>query len=65
MTVHGGAGGNHTQGIRRRGYTVRYAGDDVRYDTRPGTNIPLRSTVLMDGDRLALDPDRFPIVWPA
>ena len=37
MTVHGGAGGNHTQGIRRRGYTVRYAGDDVRYDTRPAT----------------------------
>ena len=41
LTVHG-AGGNHREDVRRRGYAVRYTGGDVRYDTRPGTNEHLR-----------------------
>jgi ectoine hydroxylase-related dioxygenase (phytanoyl-CoA dioxygenase family) len=51
LTVHG-AGGNLRQDRRRRGYTVRYTGDDAFYDTRPGTSVPLRDENLKDGDRL-------------
>ena len=36
MIVHG-APGNLTPGARRRGLALRYTGDDVRYDPRPGT----------------------------
>lgn len=60
LTVHG-AGGNHSHETRRRGYTVRYTGDDVVYDTRPGTNLNLRSDQHADGD--PLDGERFPVVW--
>ena len=49
MTVHG-AGGNLRQDRRRRGYTVRYTGDDAVYDTRPGTSVPLHDADLNDGD---------------
>jgi ectoine hydroxylase-related dioxygenase (phytanoyl-CoA dioxygenase family) len=49
LTVHG-AGGNLRQDRRRRGYTVRYTGDDARYDTRPGTSEPLRDASMKDGD---------------
>jgi ectoine hydroxylase-related dioxygenase (phytanoyl-CoA dioxygenase family) len=59
LTVHG-AGGNRTEDIRRRGYAVRYTGDDVRYDTRPGPNEHLKSDRHADGDRL--DSERFPLV---
>jgi ectoine hydroxylase-related dioxygenase (phytanoyl-CoA dioxygenase family) len=61
LTVHG-AGGNTTSNRRRRGYTVRYTGDDVVYDTRPGTNDRLRNAALKDGD--ALDSDQHPVVFP-
>ncbi|MDH3680070.1 MAG: phytanoyl-CoA dioxygenase family protein [Acidimicrobiia bacterium] len=61
MTVHG-AGGNHRSDVRRRGYTIRYTGDDAVYDTRVGTNKNLRSDVHADGD--LLDSDRFPVVIP-
>lgn len=37
LTVHG-SGGNLRSDRRRRGYTVRYTGDDVTYDARVGTN---------------------------
>ena len=59
MTVHGAAG-NTTNDRRRRGYTIRYTGDDVVYDTRIGTNKTLRYDQLNDGD--ALNSERFPIV---
>ena len=62
LTVHG-AGGNLTGQVRRRGYTVRYTGDDVTYDTRPGTSKPLQTDLLAHGD--ALDCEMFPVVWPA
>lgn len=62
MAVHG-AGGNTSPHVRRRGYTIRYTGDDAVYDTRIGTNENLRSADHADGD--PLDSDRFPVVWRA
>lgn len=59
MTVHG-AGGNDRRDVRRRGYTVRYTGDDAVYDTRLGTNKNLRSDEYADGDRL--QGPRFPVI---
>ncbi len=59
LTVHG-AGGNQRHDVRRRGYTVRYTGDDVVYDTRPGPNANLHHPTLADGD--ALDSDQYPVL---
>ncbi len=59
LTVHG-AGGNQLSKRRRRGYTIRYAGDDVVYRSRPGTNIHLRNATLIDGD--LLDSEQYPVV---
>ena len=59
LTVHGAAG-NSTSNSRRRGYTVRYTGDDAVYDTRPGTNVHLRNAELNDGD--SLDSEQYPLV---
>ncbi len=61
MLVHG-AGGNQRTDVRRRGYTIRYTGDDAVYDTRIGTNKNIRSDDHADG--APLDSDRFPVVWP-
>ena len=61
LTVHG-AGGNLMERVRRRGYAVRYTGDDAVYDTRAGTHADLRSDHHIDGQRL--DSGRFPLVWP-
>lgn len=60
MTVHG-AGGNLRSDVRRRGYTVRYCGDDAVYDSRKGTQGHLRSDQHNDGD--SLDSDQYPLVW--
>ncbi|MCS5689934.1 MAG: phytanoyl-CoA dioxygenase family protein [Actinomycetota bacterium] len=62
MTVHG-AGGNLRSDVRRRGYTVRYCGDDAVYDTRKGTQGHLQSDRHRDGD--SLDSDLYPVVWQA
>jgi len=62
MTVHGSPG-NSTADRRRRGYTVRYCGDDVRYDPRPGTSTPILVDGLSAGD--LLDSDQCPLVWSA
>ncbi len=62
LTLHG-AGGNLSQRRRRRGYAVRYLGDDVRYQPRTGTSELLYDETLTPGDRL--DSDRFPVVWRA
>ncbi len=61
LTVHG-AGGNKTADRRRRGYTVRYIGDDVRYDPRAGTNKKTRVPGLQPG--AVMDHARYPLVWP-
>ena len=60
MIVHG-ALGNSTAQHRRRGYTVRYVGDDVRYDPRPGASEPLYTDDLNAGDRL--DCPQFPLLY--
>lgn len=57
MTVHG-AGGNASQGRARRGYTVRYIGDDVRYDPRIGVSGPLLCEDLVAGG--AMDCAQYP-----
>ncbi len=59
MTVHG-ARGNPTSDRRRRGYTVRYCGDDVRYDPRPGVSRPLLLEGTAAGERI--DSDQCPLV---
>lgn len=62
LTVHG-APGNRSTGTRRRGYAVRYTGDDAVYDSRPGTNAHLRNPALRDGE--PLDSEMFPVVMGA
>ena len=62
MTVHG-AGGNLASNRRRRGYTVRYTGDDVVYDVRPGLSQPLVCEELVPGG--PLDCERYPVVASA
>jgi ectoine hydroxylase-related dioxygenase (phytanoyl-CoA dioxygenase family) len=62
LTVHG-AGGNHRADVRRRGYTVRYTGDDATYDPRPGVAKGLDDPALAAGDPLG--GAVFPVVWPA
>jgi ectoine hydroxylase-related dioxygenase (phytanoyl-CoA dioxygenase family) len=57
LTLHG-AGGNHSQNARRRGYAVRYTGDDVTYSTRVGTNAGLRLASKRDGE--PLDSEQYP-----
>jgi ectoine hydroxylase-related dioxygenase (phytanoyl-CoA dioxygenase family) len=59
MTVHG-AGGNLVSNSRRRGYTVRYTGDDVTYDLRLGVSPPLVCEGLLPGG--PLDSERYPVV---
>ena len=60
LTVHG-ATGNRTEETRRRGYAVRFTGDDAVYDTRSGTNPELCSAVHKKGD--LLDSSQYPVVW--
>lgn len=51
MTVHGSPGNSRTD-RRRRGYAVRYVGDDVTYDDRPGISKPLLNDTLTNGEPL-------------
>ena len=51
FTLHG-APGNTTSARRRRAYTVRYTGDDMRYAPRPATMPVLDNPDLKAGDRL-------------
>ena len=62
MTVHG-AGGNTVSDRRRRGYTIRYTGDDVVYDVRPGLSQPLVCDDLQAGQ--PMDSERYPVVAAA
>lgn len=59
LTVHA-AGGNHSRTRRRRGYAVRYTGDDVTYSTRLGVNAGLRAPELNHGD--PLDSETYPVL---
>lgn len=60
LTVHG-APANASPVHRRRGYSVRYTGDDAVYYAGPGSNAQLRNAALNDGD--PLDCEQFPVVW--
>ncbi|WP_320233842.1 phytanoyl-CoA dioxygenase family protein [Mesorhizobium montanum] len=59
-TIHQ-AGGNHSTNMRRRGYVVRYTGDDVLYDPRPGVHKMMLERSLAPNDRITCE--RFPLVW--
>ena len=61
MIVHG-APGNDTPGARRRGLSLRYTGDDARYDPRPGTFQFPHTPDLAAGAPMTCD--LFPRVWP-
>lgn len=61
-TLHASPG-NSSSTRRRRGYTVRYLGDDIRYDPRPGTSPMMQVPGLSAG--AALPEERCPLVWPA
>jgi len=47
-TLHGSQG-NRTPNLMRRGYVIRYTGDDVVYDPRPTTTPALRQEDLVAG----------------
>jgi len=67
LTLHGSSGNASSQ-IRRRGLALRYIGDDVTWDDRPGTFITnnkiqkiLPPLSFQKGD--ALTGDVFPLIW--
>jgi len=67
LTLHGSSG-NKSSKTRRRGLALRYIGDDVTWDDRPGTFIKnkkiqdiLPSLSLKKGD--SLTGDVFPLIW--
>ena len=60
MTAHY-AGGNTRADRRRRGYTVRYCGDDATYFAGPGPNDGLRNPALRTGD--PIESEQYPLVW--
>ena len=58
--VHGASGNNSTN--RRRAFSMRFIGDDVRYLDRGGeTSPPFKGINLKIGDKLRID--WFPVVW--
>ena len=67
LILHGSSG-NKSSKTRRRGLALRYIGDDVTWDDRPGTFIKnkkiqdiLPSLSLKKGD--SLTGDVFPLIW--
>ena len=59
MTVHGSPG-NSRHDRRRRGYAVRYIGEDVTYDERPGISKPLLNSELANGG--PLNCEQYPVI---
>jgi ectoine hydroxylase-related dioxygenase (phytanoyl-CoA dioxygenase family) len=60
MILHG-SGGNTRSDRRRRGFAVRYTGDDATYDPRTGTNPGVYNPDLQPGD--PMDSRQYPLVW--
>ena len=61
-TVHGARA--NMSASRRRAFSMRWIGDDVRYASRPGpTSPPFTDHGMSDGQRLR--EDWFPVVWRA
>ena len=62
LTLHAAPGNEGA--TRRRGFSTRWLGDDVRFTERPGvTSPPYPGIGLKDGDPLR--EDWFPVVWRA
>lgn len=59
-TLHG-AGGNHSNTLRRRAVSVRYCGADARYRIREGAPMKPHHHHVKDGD--LLDLAACPVVW--
>ncbi len=59
MTVHGGPA--NRSAVRRRGYTVRYAGPDMTYYEGPGTSPFLHDPTLSHGQPIV--GPRYPVVF--
>jgi len=52
---------NTTANMQRRGYAMRYTGDDVRYYAGPVWNVYIVNPTLTTGD--LLDSDQYPVVF--
>lgn len=64
MTLHG-APGNTSSATRRRGYSTRWAGDDARWDPRPGLLEKIPGPSLLPMPHIpgaALDSEAFPVI---
>ena len=60
LTVHA-SHPNTTANMQRRGYAMRYTGDDVRYYAGPVWNVYIVNPTLNTGDRL--DSEQYPVVF--
>ena len=60
-TLHG-AGPNRSAAMRRRAVSVRYCGDGVRYEIRPGAPTKLHHADVRSGDPV-VDHPGCPLVW--
>jgi ectoine hydroxylase-related dioxygenase (phytanoyl-CoA dioxygenase family) len=65
------AGGNSSTNLRRRAVSIRYMGDDARYDDRPGTFVEKEAIRAILKERIAIEDGQrpsganFPVVWPS
>ena len=62
LTVHG-SHVNSTTDMRRRAYSMRFAGSDVRYYAGPVFNVYIQNPSLKTGD--VLDSEQYPVVFDA
>jgi ectoine hydroxylase-related dioxygenase (phytanoyl-CoA dioxygenase family) len=60
LTLHA-AGGNRSSRTRRRGYSIRFTGDDVTYDPQPWTFPLLRDPDIAPG--APMDCSLFPVLY--
>ena len=62
LTVHG-SHVNATTDMKRRAYSMRFTGDDVRYYAGPVWNVYIRNPSLKTGD--PMDSEQYPVVFDA
>jgi ectoine hydroxylase-related dioxygenase (phytanoyl-CoA dioxygenase family) len=62
LTLHG-AHPNRTMNMRRRAHSLRFAGDDAAFKSRPYIPSQDGTRTLVDGG--PLDSEQYPVVWPA
>ncbi len=60
MAIHC-AGPNTVKDRKRRGYAIRYAGDHVSYDPRPGVHKMMLESSLIPGG--PIDSQRYPVIY--